>query len=80
MSGSDAALRPVRSVRTENQLGSLAADSIVCGTHDPGHVFQAGGNGDWFEPRSEEPFTTAALWEFLTGAYETIIVDEDREG
>ncbi|WP_155846748.1 hypothetical protein [Arthrobacter sp. 131MFCol6.1] len=30
-------------------------------------------------PGTGEEVTTAALWELLTGAYETIILDEDRE-
>jgi hypothetical protein len=68
-----------RVVRSEAELHAVAPDSLVCAAYAPASVYQVGGDGRWSEPGLEEEIPTPALWEFLTGAYETIILDEDRE-
>ena len=77
--GAPASVRPVRVIRSEADLAATAANSLVCPAWDPATVFQAGGDGTWMEPGEGDEFPTAALWEYMTGAYEDIVMDEDRE-
>ena len=72
-------MQPYRIVRSEAELAAVAADSLVSAAYNPATVYQAGSDGRWSEPGVEDDVPAAALWEFLTGAYETIILDEDRE-
>ncbi|MDQ0732179.1 hypothetical protein [Arthrobacter sp. B1I2] len=58
---------------------SVATDSLVSAAYGLRAFYEKSGPGRWVESGSEEYIPTAAVWELLTGAYETIILDEDRE-
>lgn len=70
---------PARIIRSEAELAAVAADSLVCPAFTPESVYQAGGRGTFSEPGVEEDHSSAAVWEMSTGAYETQVLDEDRE-
>lgn len=70
---------PVRIIRTEADLAAVTADSLVCPAYDVGSVYQSGGRGVFSEPGVEEDHSAAAVWEMSTGAYETQVLDEERE-
>lgn len=72
-------VRPLRVIRSETELGEAAPNSLVCPAWNPADVFQAGGDGTWNEPCETDSYTTAALWEYLTGSHDDIVMDEDRE-
>ncbi|HEX9088864.1 MAG TPA: hypothetical protein VF867_15205 [Arthrobacter sp.] len=72
-------MQPFRIVRSEAELEAVATDSLVSGAYCLKSIHEKSGPNAWVEPGSEEAISTAALWEVLTGAYETIILDEDRE-
>lgn len=72
-------MQPVRILRSEDELRAMALNSIVCPAYAPASIYQVGSDGLWSEPGVEEDIPTNALWEVLTGAYETIVLDEDRE-
>ncbi|MDF9749066.1 hypothetical protein [Arthrobacter sp. ES3-54] len=77
-------MNPYRVVRSEAELeavatDSLVSDSLVSGAFCLRSIHEKAGPNAWVEPGSEETIPTSAVWEMLTGAYETIILDEDRE-
>lgn len=72
-------MQPSRIVRSEAELEDVATDSLVSAAYGLEYIHEKSGPNRWVEPGSEETISTAALWEHLTGAYETIILDEDRE-
>lgn len=71
--------KPVRVIRSEEEMRALAPDSLACPAYSPESVCQKDGEDSWYEPGTDEAFTTAGTWEWMTGAYETTILDEDRE-
>lgn len=72
-------MQPFRTVRSEAELEAVATDSLASGAYCLKSIHEKTGPNTWVEPGCEEEDTTAALWEMRTGAYETIILDEDRE-
>ncbi|WP_427174629.1 hypothetical protein [Arthrobacter sp. 92] len=72
-------MNPYRIVRSEAGLEAVAPGSLVCPAYSLRTIFEKEDTNAWVEPGSEEAFPTAAVWELMTGAYETIILDEDRE-
>lgn len=72
-------MQPSRVVRSEAELEAVDTDSLVSAAYNLGYIHEKSGPNSWVEPGGEEAISTAALWEHLTGAYETIILDEDRE-
>jgi hypothetical protein len=72
-------MQPSRIARSETELEAVAIDSLVSGAYCLRSIHEKSGRNAWVEPGCEDEVTTAALWEVLTGAYETIILDEDRE-
>jgi hypothetical protein len=72
-------MEPYRTVRSEAELDAVAIDSLVCPAYFLGAVYEKAAPNEWVEPGSEETLTTAALWEVMTGSYETLVLDEDRE-
>lgn len=72
-------MQPFRTVRSEADLEAVAHGSLVSAAYSLRTIFEKQNTNEWVEPGSEEVWTTAAVWEHLTGAYETIILDEDRE-
>lgn len=72
-------MTPVRVIRSVAGLAAVAADSLICPAWDPATVYQAGADGRWVEPGTEDDIPTPALWEFLTGSHDALILEEDRE-
>lgn len=72
-------MQPSRIVRSEAELEAVATDSLVSAAYDLDYIYEKSGRNSWVEPGCDEAIPTAAVWELLTGAYETIILDEDRE-
>lgn len=72
-------MQPFRTVRSEAELEEVAPGSLVCPAYSLRTIFEKQNTNEWVEPGSEDVLTTPAVWEFMTGAYETIILDEDRE-
>ncbi|MDJ0354459.1 hypothetical protein [Pseudarthrobacter sp. PH31-O2] len=72
-------MQPFRIVRSEAELEGVAPGSLVSAAYSLRTIFEKQNTNEWVEPGSEEEFPTAAVWELMTGAYETIILDEDRE-
>jgi hypothetical protein len=72
-------MEPYRTVRSEAELDTVAIDSLVCPAYFLGAVYEKTAPNAWVEPGCEETITTAALWEVMTGSYETLVLDEDRE-
>lgn len=70
---------PTRIIRSVEELKTLTGNSIVCAPYHPQHVFQVGGDGSWQEPGVEESLDSAGLWEWITGAHETHVLDDERE-
>lgn len=67
------------SIRSQDQLEALGIDSVACPAYHPASIFQKQAPNEWVEPGSDEVWSTEAVWEFSTGAYEDLIMDEDRE-
>jgi hypothetical protein len=72
-------MNPYRTVRSEAELEAVATDSLVCLAYYLGSIYEKAAPNEWVEPGCEETITTAAVWEVMTGAYETLVIDEDRE-
>ncbi|WP_422758888.1 hypothetical protein [Paenarthrobacter sp. C1] len=72
-------MQPARTVHSEAELEAVATDSLVSAAYGLRYIYEKSGPNEWVEPGSEETFTTAGVWEFLTGSYETLVLDEDRE-
>lgn len=72
-------MEPSRIVRSETELEAVAVDSLVCPAYYLSSVYEKAAPNEWVEPGSDETISTAALWEVMTGAYETLVLDEDRE-
>jgi hypothetical protein len=72
-------MQPFRTVRSEAALEAVTPGSLVSAAYSLRTIFEKQNTNEWVEPGSEEVWTTAAVWEHMTGAYETIILDEDRE-
>jgi hypothetical protein len=72
-------VQPHRIVRSEAELEDVATDSLVSGAYWLQTILEKQAPNEWVAPGTEEVWTTAAVWEFLTGAYETVVLDEDRE-
>lgn len=70
---------PYRTVRSEAELDAVATDSLVCPAYFLGSVYEKAAPNERVEPGSGDTIPTAALWEVMTGSYETIDLDEDRE-
>lgn len=66
-------------IHSQALLEGLGTDSVVCPAYSPGSIFQKQAPNEWVEPGSDEVWTTEAVWEFSTGSYEHLIMDEDRE-
>jgi hypothetical protein len=63
----------------QRPTGGRPPGSLVSAAYSLRTIFEKQNTNEWVEPGSEEVWTTAAVWEHTTGAYETIILDEDRE-
>ncbi|RKR29807.1 hypothetical protein [Arthrobacter oryzae] len=72
-------MQPFRIVRSEAELEAVAPGSLGSAAYSLRTIFENQNTNEWVEPGCEETWTTAAVWEHMTGAYETIILDEDRE-
>lgn len=72
-------MEPYRIVRSEAELDAVAVDSLVCPAYFPGSIYEKSAPNQWVEPGCEDTIPTAALWEVMTGSYETLVMDEDRE-
>lgn len=72
-------MKPYRIVRSEAELDAVAVDSLVCPAYSLRGIYEKSAPNEWVEPGSEETVPTAALWEMLTGSYESLVMDEDRE-
>lgn len=72
-------MQPFRIVRSEADLEAVIPGSLVSAAYSLRTILEKQNTNEWVEPGSEEIWTTAAAWEHMTGAYETIILDEDRE-
>lgn len=72
-------MEPYRTVRSEAELEAVAIDSLVCPAYFLGAIYEKSAPNSWVEPGCEETITTAAVWEVMTGSYETLVLDEDRE-
>lgn len=72
-------MQPYRSVRSKAEFEAVAAGSLVSAAYSLRTILEKQSTNEWVEPGSEEVWTTDAAWEHMTGAYETIILDEDRE-
>jgi hypothetical protein len=72
-------MEPYRTVRSEAELEAVATDSLVCPAYYLGSIYEKAAPNEWVEPGSEETIPTAAVWEVMTGSYEGLIMDEDRE-
>lgn len=72
-------MQPYRIVRSEAELEAVATDSLVSAAYNLSYIYEKSGPNEWVEPGSEDTIPTAAVWELCTGAYETVILDEDRE-
>ena len=72
-------MEPYRIVRSEAELEAVATDSLVCPEYFLGAIYEKSAPNSWVEPGCEETITTAAVWEVMTGAYETLVLDEERE-
>jgi hypothetical protein len=70
---------PYRIVRSEAELEAVATDSLVCPAYYLGSIYEKAAPNEWVEPGSGETIPTAAVWEVMTGSYEGLIMDEDRE-
>lgn len=65
-------------IRSQEQLEALGIDSVACPAYHPATIFQKQAPNEWVEPGSDEVWSTEAVWEFSTGAYEDLVMDEDR--
>lgn len=70
---------PYRVVRSAAELDAVAIDSLVCPAYYLGSIYEKAAVNQWVEPGSEEAIPTAAVWEVMTGSYDGLIMDEDRE-
>lgn len=69
----------LRVIRSEEELEAVAIDSLVCPAYYLGAIYEKAAPNKWVEPGCEDSIPTAALWEVMTGSYETLVLDEDRE-
>jgi hypothetical protein len=72
-------MQPFDILYSESALEELPSDSLVCPAYAPASVFQKSGPNEWVEPGLAETFTTAGVWEWMTGSYDGYIPDEERE-
>jgi hypothetical protein len=72
-------MQPFRTVRSEVELEAVVSGSLVSAAYSLRTIFEKQNTNEWVEPGSEETWTTASVWEFMTGAYEHLVLDEDRE-
>lgn len=72
-------MNPLRIVRSEAAREAVAPGSLVCAAYSLRTIFEKQNTNEWVEPGCEEAWSTAAIWEHMTGAYETIVLDDDRE-
>ncbi|ACL42043.1 hypothetical protein Achl_4092 (plasmid) [Pseudarthrobacter chlorophenolicus A6] len=72
-------MEPYRIVRSEAELEAVATDSLVCPAYYLGSIYEKSAPNEWVEPGSEETIPTAAVWEVMTGSYDGLVMDEDRE-
>lgn len=72
-------MEPYRIVRSEAELNAVAVDSLVCPAYYLGSIYEKAAPNEWVEPGCEDTLPTATVWEVMTGAYETLVLDEDRE-
>ncbi|MET4144289.1 hypothetical protein [Arthrobacter sp. UYCo732] len=72
-------MNPYRIVRSEAELDAVAIDSLVCPAYYLSAIHEKSAPNEWVEPGSEDTLPTAAVWEVMTGSYETLVMDEDRE-
>jgi hypothetical protein len=70
---------PYRIVRSEAELEAVATDSLVCPAYYLGSIYEKAAPNEWVEPGCEDTLTTAAVWEVMTGSYDGLVLDEDRE-
>jgi hypothetical protein len=70
---------PYRIVRSEAELEAVATDSLVCPAYYLGSIYEKAAPNAWVEPGCEEEIPTAAVWEVMTGSYDGLVLDEDRE-
>ena len=66
-------MNPLRIVRSEAALEAVAPGSLVCAAYSLRTIFKKQNTNGWVEPGCEEAWSTAAIWEHMTGAYETIM-------
>lgn len=72
-------MKPLSVIRSEALLEELGTDSAVCGAYYPETIFQKQAPNEWVEPGEETIWRTDTVWEWLTGTYEDLVMDEDRE-
>lgn len=72
-------MQPSRTVRSEAELEAVATDSLVSAAYGLRYIYEKAAPNKWVEPGSEDAITTAALWEVLTGSYEGLVLEEERE-
>jgi hypothetical protein len=72
-------MQPTRIVRSEAELEAVATSSLVSAAYGLRYIYEKAASNEWVEPGSEEAVPTAAVWEFLTGSYEGLVLDEERE-
>ncbi|MBG0738922.1 hypothetical protein IV500_05730 [Paeniglutamicibacter antarcticus] len=72
-------MEPYRIVRSEADLEAVAIDSLVCPAYSPRYIYEKAAVNEWVEPGCEDALSTATVWEVMTGSYETLVLDEDRE-
>lgn len=69
----------LRVIRSEAELEAVATDSLVCPAYYLGAIYEKAAPNEWVEPGCEDSIPTAALWEVMTGSYDGLVMDEDRE-
>lgn len=72
-------MQPYRIVRSQAELDAVAIDSLVCPAYSLRDIYEKAAPNEWVEPGCADTTPTAALWEIMTGSYETLVMDEDRE-
>jgi hypothetical protein len=69
----------LNSIQSQAQLDAMAIDSVACPAYSPESIFQKQAPNEWVGPGSDEVWSTEAVWEWATGTYEDLVMDEDRE-
>lgn len=72
-------MEPYRIVRSAAELDAVAIDSLVCPAYYLGSIYEKSAPNEWVEPGCEEAIPTDAVWEVMTGSYDGLVLDEDRE-